>query len=129
MVQRNADPQPRENVLSSDVGSPMQFMKEYLIFDSECDSLVRFRGPFIMPDWAGVEDDEFEYVVENSWTSLDQLANNAYDDPLLMWVIAARNHLDLPDAQVYKGMKLKIPSKDWVESKLLQQGRVLRSGK
>jgi len=128
MAQRDADPQPRENLLSSQVGSQMQFMKEHLIFDSESESLVRFRGPFIMPNWAGVEDNEFEYVVENTWTTLYQLANTAYDDPLMMWVIAARNHLDLPDAQVYKGQKLKIPSKDWVEGKLLQQGRMLRSG-
>jgi|GEM_PF-2341675 len=123
---RSTDPQPRENLLKSDAGSPMQFMKEHLIFDVERDSLVRFRGPFIMPDWTGVEDNESEYVVDESWTTLQQIANKEYKDPLMMYVIAARNHLDLPDAQLYKGMKLKIPNRDWVESKLLTQGLTLR---
>lgn len=123
-----ADPQPSENLLTSKATSPMQFMKEYLIFDVERDSLVRFRGPFIMPDWTDVEDNESEYVVQESWTTLYQIANEAYGDPLLMYVVAARNHMDLPDAQLYKGQKLKVPNKEWVESKLLPQGRILRGG-
>jgi len=128
MAQRDVDPQPRENLLKSKATSPMQFMKEELIFDSETGSLVRFRGPFIMPDWSGVEDNESEYVVQETWTTLAQIANDEYGDPLLKFVIAARNHLDLPDVQLYKGKRLKVPSKSWVEGKLLQQGRVLRSG-
>jgi len=121
------DPEPRTDILKSGAHSPMQFMKEHLIFDSERDSLVRFRGPFIMPSWIGVEDNEFDYVVQENWITLYHIAKEAYDDPLLMFVIAARNHLDLPDAQLYKGQILKIPHADWVESKLLPQGRQLRS--
>jgi hypothetical protein len=120
------NPQPRENLLKSQATSPMQFMKEYLLFDSEKNSLVRFRGPFIMPSWAGVEDNESEYVVDNSWTTLQQIANEVYGDPLLEFVISARNHMDLADAQMYKGKKLKVPNKDWVEDTLLPQGRALR---
>jgi nucleoid-associated protein YgaU len=78
-----------------------------------------------MPDWSGVEENESEHVVEERDT-LYGLAYDTYDDPLLMYVLAARNHLDLPDAQLYKGMKLKIPNRDWVESKLITQGRTLR---
>jgi len=122
----NTDPEPRENLLTSERGSPMQFMKEYLVFDSERDSLVRFRGPFIMPDWTGVEDNESDYVVTESWTALYHIANEYYGDTLKMWVIAARNHLDLPDAQLYKGMRLKIPNREWVENKLLIQAAQLR---
>lgn len=125
-MSRDVNPQPRKNLLKSDSSSPMQFMREELIFDSERNSLVRFRGPFIMPNWLGVEDNEYEYEVDSSWVSLDQLAKSIYGDHVLMWVIAARNHLDLPDVQVYMGKKLKIPNKDWVEDTLLPQGRVLR---
>ena len=123
------NPQPRENLLKSGASSPMQFMQEHLIFDSERNSLVRFRSPFIMPDWLGVEDNEYDYVVQAAWVTLYQIAYEAYEDAELMWVIAARNHLDLPDAQLYKGRKLKIPNRDWVEDVLLPQGRVLRSTK
>jgi len=123
---RSVEPSPRENLLTSQTGSPMQFMKEHLIFDVERDSLVRFRGPFIMPDWTGVEENESEYVVQESWKTLQQIANDAYDDPLMMYVLAARNHLDLPDVQLYKGMKLKVPNRAWVESKMIPQARVLR---
>lgn len=125
MVMKN-DPNPRDQILSSSHGSPMQFMKEELIPDKETSALVRFRGPFIMPNWDGVEENEFEHVVQESWSRLDTIANNVYGDSQMMWVIAARNHLDLPSSQIYKGQKLKIPNRAWVESKLLVQGRSLR---
>lgn len=119
------DPQPRENVLRAGVHSPMKFMEEHLVFDKEMDSLVRFRGPFIMPDWTGVEDNEVDYVVENDWMRTDILASRYYQDEELKWVINARNSLDLPDVQLYKGRKMKIPNKDWVDTVLLPQYRSL----
>ena len=115
------DPEPRKNLLKAGVHSPMKFMQEELVFDLDRDSLVRFRGMFIMPDWTGVEDNETDYVVENEWMRTDILAFDEYGDEELKWVINARNHLDLPDVQLYKGRRLKIPNKDWVESKLLPQ--------
>jgi len=120
------DPKPRENLLQSPDNSRMQFMKEYLIYDSENESYIRFRGMYIMPNWDGVEENEFDYVVEHSWTTLYQIAVEFYGDPVLMDVIAARNHMDLPDIQIYRGQVLKIPSKSWVRDKLLPQGGVLR---
>lgn len=125
MSAREADPQPRENLLKSKSSSPMRFMKEYLLHDSEVNSLVRFRGPFIMPDWSNVE--ESEYVVQNTWTTIQQIAYEYYGDTLLMWVIAARNNLDLPDVQLYNGKVLKIPNRDWIEDKLLKQGEIIRN--
>lgn len=121
------DPSPNEKILTAGEMSPMRFQKEYLIHDSEIDSLVRFRGPFIMPNWSGVEENESDYVVENSWTRLDQVAAERYGKGKeeLMWVIAARNGLDLPDAQLYKGKKLKVPNLDWVEDVLLKQAFTL----
>jgi len=105
----------------------MQFMREYLIHDSERDGLVRFRGPLIEPNWAGVEENESEYVVDDSWIALYHVARQQYGDPNLDWVIAMRNRLDLPDTQIYRGMTLKVPNRDWVEDTLLPQGVVLRS--
>lgn len=119
------DPQPRANLLTAGVHSPMKFMREELIFDSELDSLVRFRGPFIMPDWTGVEDNETDYVVEDSWMRTDILAKRYYGDEELMWVINTRNSLDLPDVQLYSGRRLKIPNKIWVDTVLLPQFRAL----
>ena len=121
------DPQPRENLLNAPQNSPMNFMKEHLVHDSETESLVRFRSGFIMPDWTNVEDNEFDYVIDETWKTLYHVAQEIYGDPMLEFVIAARNHLDLPDAQVYKGLILKVPNKDWVESKLLPQGRTIRN--
>ena len=119
------DPAPRENVLTAGVHSQMKFMPEELSFDVERDSLVRFRGMFVMPDWTGVEENETDYVVEDEWMRTDILAKRYYDDELLKWVINARNSLDLPDVQLYKGRKMKIPNKDWVDSVLLPQFRTL----
>jgi hypothetical protein len=119
------DPQPRTNVLTAGVYSPMKFMQEELIFDVERDSLVRFRGMFIMPNWDGVEDNETDYEVENEWMRCDILAGRYYGDEKLKWVIAARNSLDLPDVQLYKGRKMKIPNKDWVDEVLLPQFKTL----
>lgn len=126
MASRDADPQPRENLLTSPPNSSMQFMREYLVYDLEMESLVRFRGPFIMPNWSGVEDNEADYVVQDSWIALYHIAQEYYGDSNLKWVIAARNNLDLPDVQLYKGKRLKIPNKDWVDEKLLTQGNALR---
>lgn len=109
-------------VLTASAGSPMRFMAEEVIWDLECGSLVRFRAPFVMPNWDGVTENEDDYIVEDAWMRLDILGKRNYDDELRGWVIAARNNLDLPDAQLYVGQRLKIPRREWVETKLLTQG-------
>lgn len=111
------------NVLTATAGSPMRFQAETVIWDLEVGSLVRFRQPFVMPRWDGVTDSEVDYVVGASWMRLDILAKAFYNSEELMWVIAARNNLDLPDVQLYVGQRIKIPARDWVERKLLPQGR------
>jgi hypothetical protein len=121
----DVEPQVRKKVFSEKAHSPMRFMEEHVVFDQERDALVRFRGMFTMPDWFGVEDNEDDYIVEDSWMRLDILAKRYYNDEELWWVIAARNHIDLPDAQMYKGRRLKIPRKDWVDRKLLPQAKNL----
>ena len=109
-------------VLTATAGSPMRFMREEVVWDLEMGSLVRFRAPFVMPNWTGVTENEDDYVVDTPRMRCDILALNAYGDSELMWVIAARNGLDLPDVQLYEGLLLKIPRREWVERKLLVQG-------
>ena len=123
---KETEPNPKAEVLKSSKYSPMQYMKEYLIHDKERDGLVRFRGRFIMPDWSGVEEEEFDYIVKSPDVRLDIIANEYYGEPQLKWVIAARNKIDIPDVQLYKGRQLKIPARDWVERILLPQGIKLR---
>lgn len=109
-------------VLTATAGSPMRFMAEEVVWDLEVGSLVRFRAPFVMPDWTGVTENEDDYVVDRPALRCDILANERYGDPERGWVIAARNNLDLPDVQLYEGQRLKIPRRDWVETKLMTQG-------
>lgn len=126
---KTQDPQPKKGLLSATSYSPMRFMAEQLIFDLERESLVRFRGPFQMPNWDGVEETELDYRVDSPWVRLDILASKYYSGRVeLWWVIAARNHLDLPDAQLYMGRRLKIPHEDWVDSILLPQARFIDKG-
>ena len=50
---------------------------------------------------------------------VDFLGERYYGDPELEWVIALRNDLDLPEQELYRGMELKIPSPDYVFSKIV----------
>ncbi len=122
---KNQDPTPRKGLLRATGGSTMNFMAEELVHDSEEDSLIRFRGMFQMPNWDGVEENEEDYLVDSPWARVDKIAAAYYDDPELKWVIVARNHLDLPSAQLYKGQVLKIPKKEWVETVLLPQSNFI----
>ena len=123
---QSSDPKPKKGLLRSGSFSPMKFMAEQLIFDSETDSFVRFFGSFQMPKWDGVESSEIDHVIEGSAERLDKLANYYYSGRVeLWWVIAARNNLDLHDVSLYQGMRLKIPSQTWVDSYLLKQSSLI----
>jgi nucleoid-associated protein YgaU len=76
-----------------------------------------------MPAWTGVAAEEGTYVVQAVGEHIENLARAAYGDAALWWVIAARNGLDLPDADLYPGRVLRVPSRAWVERSLLPQGR------
>jgi len=101
----------------------MLFMPEQLVHDKESGDLIRFRAMFEMPNWDGVEEDEVTISIDDPDARLDKLAAQHWgsDRQELFWVIAARNNLDLPDVQLYKGRKLKIPSRAWIDNKLLPQ--------
>ena len=120
-----AEPNPSKNLLSATPFSFMNFQPEQLIFDKEQDGLVRFRAMFEMPNWEGVEEDEFTYVVEGPDERLDKIASRFWGEERqsMYWVIAARNNLDLPDVQLGKSDKLKIPSKNWIDTKFMPQAQ------
>lgn len=119
------EPFPRKNVLKASPFSFMNFMPEQYLFDMESDGLVRFRAMFEMPNWDGVEGGEVTYVIEDPNARLDRLAVQFWGEAKkeLYWVLAARNGLDLPDVQLYKGRKIKVPSIEWIETKLLPQAQ------
>jgi hypothetical protein len=112
-----------KRVFTASSGSPMRFMQETVIWDLEVESLVRFREPFVMPNWDGVTENEDDYIVADSWMRIDILAKYFYGSEERGWIIAARNNLDLPDVELYVGRRLKIPRRDWVDQKLLRQGK------
>jgi hypothetical protein len=120
---KGVDPNPRKNLLKAGPFSYMNFMPEQLIYDKELQGLVRFRAMFEMPNWDGVENDEFLYIISSSEERLDKIAARFWgiDRQELYWVIAARNRLDLPDVELYKGRSIKIPSRSWIDTYLLPQ--------
>jgi len=122
----NPEEKPPKKVLKASELSWMNFQPEQLIYDKEEGSLIRFRAMFEMPNWEGVEEGEITLVIENSTDRLDKIAARMWgpERQELYWVIAARNNLDLPDVQLYKGRKLKIPSKSWIDTKLLPQAQL-----
>ena len=117
------DPNPKKNLLRASTFSYMNFMPEQLIYDKEKNNLIRFRSMFEMPNWDGVEDGEFSYIISGQNERLDKIAAKFWgiDKQELYWVIAARNNLDLPDVQLYQGRTIKIPSKSWIDTYLLPQ--------
>jgi hypothetical protein len=117
------DPNPKKNLLRASTFSYMNFMPEQLIYDKEKNNLIRFRSMFEMPNWDGVEIDEFSYIISGQNERLDKIAAKFWgiDRQELYWVIAARNNLDLPDVQLYQGRTIKIPSKSWIDTYLLPQ--------
>ncbi|MDD5510929.1 MAG: hypothetical protein PHI12_08965 [Dehalococcoidales bacterium] len=119
-----SDPNPRKNILKASPLSFMNFMPEQVVYDEETDSTIRFRAMFEMPSWDGVEESERTYLVEGPDERLDKIAAAAWGEERseMYWIIAARNNLDLPDVQLYKGRKLKIPSRNWIDTKFLPQG-------
>ena len=121
------EPNPKKRVLRAKAFSFMNFMPEELVYDKDRGCLVRFRTMFEMPSWEGVEEGEITHIVDGSDERLDKLAAKywGFDRQELYWVIAARNELDLPDVQLYKGRRLKIPSKLWIDTKLLPQAQGL----
>jgi len=69
-----------------------------------------------------VQADDLEWVVRGG-ERLDILAKRFYGDPVLQWVIALVNDLDLWPSDVYAGQTLRIPAPRYVRDELFQLAR------
>ena len=61
--------------------------------------------------------DDLTYTVLTG-DRIDQLAYQHYGDPVLWWVIARANDLELLPTELYAGQKLRIPSPTYVSQVL-----------
>lgn len=117
--------EPRKNLIRADVQSEMQYSQEEVVYDLEREAFVRFKNRFVMPDFTGVEADERTYVCQTEWERLDKIAKAYYNDEKLWWILAARNGMELPDQSIYKGRVIKVPSPDFVRSKIIGKQRAV----
>lgn len=68
------------------------------------------------------QDDDTSYTV-NSNDRIDRLAFTFYGDPILWWVIACANNLELLPSALSEGMVLRIPSSRYVTQELMLRDR------
>jgi nucleoid-associated protein YgaU len=96
--------------------SPIKFMS---IEETEIGStgvIVTFLGFFEPPEFPD-SDGDIDYTIEDR-DRLDTLAQRVYGDELLWWVIAVRNNIDLPDAELNPGDQIVIPDPVVVRSRV-----------
>jgi len=96
--------------------SPMKFMDLETAEIGETGVLVTFLGFFVPPEFPE-SDGDIDYTVQDR-DRLDKLAQTHYQDEELFWVIAVRNNIDLPDAELYPGKKIVIPDPVLVRSRV-----------
>lgn len=106
--------------------SHMKWMEEHAIYDSESEGEIRFFGLFEPPDLTGAADTETVMRVEDVNLRMDLLAYDIYGDVTLWWFLAYYNGLDVPEAYLYRGMELRYPSKEWVQSNIVNKPRTQR---
>jgi hypothetical protein len=92
--------------------------------------LLQFEGTVFwdtpyFPDILPQDNDIFVTVDSNYVGRLDLLAFDAYGDVDLWWVIALANGLELLPTDMVIGKKLRIPSKNYVDS-IIAQGVLVR---
>lgn len=78
---------------------------------------VSFFGAFEPPKLEP-QDDDIDYIVKNG-DRLDMLAYRFYETPLLWWVIALKNDIDLPSVELIEGLLVVIPSPRYVKNFIL----------
>ena len=64
--------------------------------------------------------DDIIYIVQGG-DRIDLLAQRFYQDPVMWWVIAWANDLEILPTDLKEGQQLNIPSKTFVEQELLRQ--------
>lgn len=78
---------------------------------------VRYYSTFNPVDLQD-KDGDIDYIVKSS-DRLDLLAQKFYGASALWWVIAQKNDLDLPIAEMQEGMELIIPDPKYVLTDLV----------
>lgn len=96
--------------------SPMKFMSQEESEIGDTGVIVTFLGFFDPPEFPDSVGD-IDYTVEDG-DRLDTLALTHYDDEELFWVIAVRNNIDLPDAELNAGDRIIIPDPVLVRSRI-----------
>jgi hypothetical protein len=71
------------------------------------EDVLTFWGMFVPPE-IPESDGDIEHVIR-AGERLDALALTYYRDEQLSWVIAVRNGMDLPDAQMVIGATITVP--------------------
>ena len=87
--------------------------------------LLSYRGTEVwdtldLPD-IPVQTDDLQYMVQSA-DRIDRLAYRFYGDPILWWVIAAANDMEILPTDLYSGQILRIPSPGYVLQQLLPKG-------
>jgi hypothetical protein len=72
-----------------------------------------------LPDLPVLNDDQYYQVQSND--RIDLLAQRFYGDARLWWVIAAANDIELLPVHLVDGLKLRIPSKAFVQQQLFKK--------
>lgn len=83
---------------------------------------VEFWNVLDIPDIPEQTDDQLYQVMEND--RIDLLAYKFYGDPVLWWVIAVANNLELLPTQLNPGAFLRIPSVSYVKQQLFKKATV-----
>lgn len=73
-----------------------------------------FWGLFQPPEIPSSNDDTVHIV--RAGERIDNIAYAYYGSPMLWWVIAERNGIDLPIAELRQGMRLVIPASSVIET-------------
>lgn len=83
---------------------------------------VTFWDLLDLPDIA-VQNDDLQYSVIST-DRIDSIASKFYGDPVLWWVIAAVNDMELVPNGLCAGQVIRIPAPRYVLQELLQQAKV-----
>ena len=73
-----------------------------------------YWGLYISPEIPASDGDALHIV--SARERIDSISVKYYGTPMLWWVIADRNNLDLPQAELRQGMRLIIPASSVIDS-------------
>lgn len=82
------------------------------------EDVLTFWGMFIPPEIPD-SDGDIEHKIR-AGERLDSLAVTYYRDGSLWWVIAVRNNMDLPDAQMVVGRTITVPDPQVVLTQIVR---------